>query len=97
MAFAGGLGMTLNLQAVARDEVAEDAVVLFSESQSRFLLEVRPADAAAIEARLTGLPYAAIGMVTQEQRFLVTGLRGDLVLTSTLAELLAAWQATKVV
>ena len=43
MAFAGGLGMHLSLKNVSRDgDVTTDDVSLFSESNSRFVVEVAP-------------------------------------------------------
>ncbi len=40
------------------------AALLFSESNTRFLCEVRPQDAAAFEAALSDIPHARIGEVT---------------------------------
>ena len=43
MALAGGLGADVSLADVPReDDAADDFVLLFSESPTRFLLEVRP-------------------------------------------------------
>ena len=43
MAFAGGLGARVSLADVPRDaDAASDLVLLFSESPTRFVLEVRP-------------------------------------------------------
>ena len=68
MAFAGALGLRLDLAAVPRTPgLDDDATLLFSESPSRFLVELRPADAPAFEAALAGLPCARIGEVTAEQ------------------------------
>ncbi len=97
MAFAGGLGMQIDLLAVPCDQITHDDVLLFSESPSRFLLEVRPADAIAFEATLAGLPFAQVGLVTQEPSLMVRGLGGDAVLASTIDQLQAAWQSTQVV
>jgi phosphoribosylformylglycinamidine synthase len=97
MAIAGGLGMAFDLRAVAHDQISQNEILLFSESPTRFLIEVRPSDTAAFEAALDGLPFAQIGIVTHAPNLVVTGIAGDLLLTSTLAELQAAWQSTQVV
>jgi len=67
MAFAGGLGVQIALdKAPAADDARDPAVLLFSESNTRFLCEVRPEDAVAFETTLAGVPHAAIGQVTAE-------------------------------
>ena len=49
MAFAGGLGMHLSLAGVPRDaDVTADAVLLFSESNSRFIVEVAPGERGSV-------------------------------------------------
>jgi len=95
MAFAGGFGLALDLAAVPYEGDAalrRDDVLLFSESNSRFLVEVRPQDAAAFEAALKGLPAAKIGEVTSGDALTVKGLGGAPVVQAKLADLKAAWQ-----
>jgi phosphoribosylformylglycinamidine synthase len=93
MAFAGGLGARLNLAAVPHaDDVTRDDEVLFSESNSRFLAEVRPQDARAFEACLADVPHARIGAVTEEGRLAVTGLKANVVISADIARLKAAWK-----
>ena len=50
------------------------AVLLFSESNSRFLCQVPHAKAAAFEKALAGVPHAAVGEVTNSGRLEVFGL-----------------------
>ena len=93
MAFAGGLGIDLYLANVPADEgVARDDELLFSESNSRFIVEVRPADCDAFEAKLSGVPFAAAGRVTETARFRVHGREGDALIDEPVAELKEAWQ-----
>jgi len=67
MAFGGELGLDLDLARVPSEVLPEgadpDATALFSESCTRFLLEVEPARQGALEARLDGLPFACVGRV----------------------------------
>src|SRR5690606_34455818 len=42
MAFAGGVGLAIDLEAVPHDGNADELTLLFSETPTRFLLEVPP-------------------------------------------------------
>ena len=98
MAFAGMLGLRLNLGAVPRAAgLDDDATLLFSESTSRLLVELRPEDAPAFEAALAGLPCARVGEVTQIAELAIAGANGGEVLRASIGELKAAWQGTTVV
>ena len=95
MSFAGELGLELDLAAVAlEDEAAADpdAARLYSESCTRFLVEVAEEDAAAFEERLAGLPAARVGSVRAEPRLLVRGVAGATLLDLGTEELRAAFQ-----
>src|SRR5262245_51665450 len=80
MAFAGCRGAEASLVQVPFEESGDggvrDEVLLFSESASRFVCEVRERDANAFAAMLRGVPHARIGRVTDTGRVVVTGLRG---------------------
>lgn len=94
MAFAGGLGIDVDLAAVPKgDKVTRTDEVLFSESPSRFIVEVRVADQAAFERQFADLPAAAVGRVTDTARLRVTGLDGSVVIDEAVADLKEAWQA----
>ncbi len=98
MAFAGALGLRLNLGAAPRTpSLDDDATLLFAESPSRFLVELRPADAPAFEAALAGLPCARVGEVTAAAELIINGAAGGEALRADIAELKAAWQSTTVV
>jgi phosphoribosylformylglycinamidine synthase len=98
MAFAGELGMALELATLPRPAgLDDDTTLLFAESPTRFLAEVRPANAAAFEAALAGLPCARVGVVTPAPELAIVGVAGSHVLYASVAELKAAWQGTIVV
>lgn len=85
--------MEIRLKQVPLGEaINRDDVVLFSESNTRFLVEVTPEDRARFENMLSGVDFAVIGRVTEKQSLDVYGLAGKLVLSSSLAELKQAWQ-----
>jgi phosphoribosylformylglycinamidine (FGAM) synthase-like enzyme len=98
MAFAGQCGLRIELGSIPRPEgLDDDATLLFAESPSRFLVEVRPDAAAAFEAALAGLPFARVGDVTDGDELVVASCAGGEALRAPLAELKAAWQSTTVV
>ncbi|NWF77551.1 MAG: phosphoribosylformylglycinamidine synthase subunit PurL [Chloroflexi bacterium] len=92
-AFAGGLGMVINLRKVPLSEaVNRDDYVLFSESNTRFLVEVAPEDRRQFEGMMAGIDFAAIGEVTRKEKLEVYGLNGKMILSVPIVELKEAWQ-----
>ena len=93
MAFAGGMGATVYLKSVPRTgPIYRDDYVLFSESNTRFLVEVAAAQEPAFIEMMIGIPVAAIGHVSQEENLEVHGINGELVLKAPLTDLKEAWQ-----
>jgi phosphoribosylformylglycinamidine synthase len=106
MAFAGGCGAKIRLTDVPRnDSVAardsdSDAVLLYSESASRFLVEVAPRNKTAFEAILQGaqIPFGQVGEVVPSDRLqIASGSTGaassaDWLIDAALADLKEAWQ-----
>jgi phosphoribosylformylglycinamidine synthase len=96
MAFAGGLGLALDLRRVACAPLEQgqdpQAVRLFSESCTRWLVEVAPQHAQAFERGFEGLDLARVGEVTSAPRLSVTGLDGAVALDLELEALRAAHQ-----
>ena len=81
------------------DDAAHDAVLLFSESPSRFLLEVRPEHARAPwPTSSAACPWAgsarwpAPTAIRPAPRLTVRGLDGSPVIDAPVADLKAAWQ-----
>jgi phosphoribosylformylglycinamidine synthase len=93
MAFAGGLGTAVDLGRLGKSAgIGSDAVLLFSESNTRFLVEVPREHGGEFEAKLAGLPCVRVGSVTDEARVTVRGLGGDIVVDSRCADLKEAWK-----
>jgi phosphoribosylformylglycinamidine synthase II len=104
MAFAGGLGVRASLRDVPHEaDVAHDAALLFSESPSRFLLEVRPEHAGDLAELFDGLPLGRLGTVVAAEsesddprsapsRFNILGINESPVIDATVPDLKAAWQ-----
>jgi phosphoribosylformylglycinamidine synthase subunit PurSL len=83
MAFAGGLGAKLALKNVPHNvnlNQADEApgglstVLLFAESNSRFLVEVPRDRQKEFEKTMNGVPHAAVGEVTEAPRLVVDDL-----------------------
>ncbi len=93
MAFAGGLGMVIDLGQVPLGEAMNrDDYVLFSESNTRFLVEVAPKDRQQFDTMMAGVDFAVIGKVTSKGKLEVYGLNGEIVLSVPIAELKETWQ-----
>ncbi|MGB8780075.1 MAG: phosphoribosylformylglycinamidine synthase subunit PurL [Candidatus Bathyarchaeia archaeon] len=94
MAFAGGYGIVLDLRKVPSQELNRDDFLLFSESNSRFLVEVSGEAKERFEAVMGGRVFAEIGRVTKSPRLCVTGLAGKVVVDVSLTDLVASWKRT---
>jgi phosphoribosylformylglycinamidine synthase len=90
MAIAGGLGLALELDAV--DAPGGPLVKLFSETPSRFLVEVAPDRAEAFAAALSGLPVARVGTVN-DGTLLSVRAGGAPLLSYELGALRATWKS----
>jgi phosphoribosylformylglycinamidine synthase len=92
--FAGGLGMEVDLAKVPYQGQKRDDCLLFSESQSRFVVTVSPAQGAEFENCLKGNVFASIGKVTDEKRFILKGLSGKVAVDDDISEIKESWQKT---
>ena len=93
-AFSGEIGAEVDLTDVpCSPDVRRDDTILFSESNSRFLVEVPTEHRAAFEHALEGVGFGCIGTTTSTQHMIVRGLDGTRVVHESLSELKEAWQA----
>jgi phosphoribosylformylglycinamidine synthase len=91
-AFSGGFGMEIDLRGVPQEGIERDDLLLFSESQSRFVISVSAERREDVERELEGVPFGLVGKVLKDDRFQVRGLAGGLVLSATIGELKIAWK-----
>jgi phosphoribosylformylglycinamidine synthase len=92
-AFSGELGMTIELTKVPVENIKRADTILFSESQSRFVITVAPDKVGRFEEIMKGNVFADIGVVTQQQNFTV--MDGEkVILSAGIDELKKAWQKT---
>ena len=95
MCLAGRLGAEVDLGAVPRAAgLDDDRALLFSESLTRFVVEVTPERAKDFEALMAeaGVPTARVGSVAAHGRLRVRGTGGDVVLDLPVTELERAWR-----
>jgi len=92
MAFSGELGARVDLKNVPTDVVKRDDYLLFSESNTRFIVEVPSNKKREFEKTIKGIPFGCIGKVTKSPRLKINGLKGNTILDEEIKELKKAWQ-----
>jgi phosphoribosylformylglycinamidine synthase II len=93
MAFSSGYGLELNLKAVPRTkERFRNDSVLFSESNSRFLVEVTEKRRESFEALMKDTACAEVGRVKKDGYLSVYGLSGKEAIHADLEELRKRWK-----
>jgi len=93
MAFSGGLGMNIFLSKVPyKGKALRDDFVLFSESNSRFMVEVDKRNQKAFEKVLKNVPFGIIGCVIEKKDFTVYGLDRKRCVCAAIQDLKEAWQ-----
>ena len=95
MSFAGGYGIELDLSRVPVETgVDRDDIILFSESNSRFIVEVQPEKQKEFEETISGIPYGCMGKVLDNDVFTIQSQGGKNVISEKISDLKEAWQAT---
>jgi phosphoribosylformylglycinamidine synthase len=95
MAFSGGHGIELDLQKVPRTrELNRNDFILFSESNSRFLVEVTEKNRTHFEALMKEAICNKIGKVKKDNILSVKGVDGEQKIHADLEELRNQWKST---
>jgi phosphoribosylformylglycinamidine synthase II len=93
MAFAGGCGVTARLDRVPyKGKAKRDDYILFSESNSRFIVEIDPVNQKKFEQVLTGVSFGLIGRVESTPEFIVYGTKKNVCVNTYISELKKAWK-----
>ncbi|WP_417380546.1 phosphoribosylformylglycinamidine synthase subunit PurL [Gimesia sp.] len=92
MAFAGGYGMKLDPTRLPEALELSTPSLLFSESNTRFLLEVPLDKMDALYECFGDLPLVDIGEVIGTRQFTIKGTSGGTAVSASLDELKAAWK-----
>ena len=93
MAFAGGLGIEADLRGLAKsDDCTRIDARLFSESNSRYIVEVAPDKFDAFAREMLNVPFGAIGKVVDNGRLIIKDTNGNSVIDADLDGLKRAWK-----
>jgi phosphoribosylformylglycinamidine synthase II len=94
MVIASDFGAELDLTKLPSDELKRDDLALFSESNSRFLVEVTEKDKQEFEAIMKNTISAEIGRVTKSASLKIKGFNQTTVVDAPVADLRASWKQT---
>jgi phosphoribosylformylglycinamidine synthase len=95
MAFAGGLGIEADLRALPKTANCTRAdTQLFSESNSRYIVEVEPDKYDAFAKLMLNLPFGQIGKVADNRKLMIRAASGEVVIDADIDKLKKAWQKT---
>ncbi len=96
MAFAGNLGLDIDLDGLPVERELDDLTACFAESPSRYLLEVRPAewDALAKTLRQSGIAFGQIGRFAAHDELTVRCRQHGRLAQLKLSDLRQAWLGT---
>ena len=95
MAFAGGLGIEADLRGLPKSkDCTAVCAQLFSESNSRYIVEVKPEKFDAFARQMLGLPFGQIAKITDAQTLLIKDQKSRLVINTDIKTLKHAWQKT---
>ncbi|MHC4276216.1 MAG: phosphoribosylformylglycinamidine synthase subunit PurL [Planctomycetota bacterium] len=94
MSLAGGLGMELSIKDVPTNgcDMREDTV-LFSESPTRFIVEVSPDDYKGFKRVMKSTPCGLLGKVRSDTSLIIRGKRGRPIIFEDIRGLKEAWQS----
>ena len=93
MAFSGGLGMEIFLSEVPYQSSAkQNNSILFSESNSRFVVEIEKTKQKEFEKLLKGVAFGLAGCLTKKPDFKIFGLDGKVCLDADITELKESWR-----
>jgi phosphoribosylformylglycinamidine synthase len=92
----GGLGAEIDLAKVSTPgkRKLKDDSILFSESNSRFIVSVKPENVARFEELFAGLPVAQIGTVAADKKLTVKGVKGAMRIDTDLETLRKPFKKT---
>lgn len=97
MCMAGGVGADIDLSVIDREEYGEgydpDATLLFSESCTRFLVEVEQGKKFNFQTKMMGIATTPIGRISKKDRLVIKGVSGKPLVDLGVEELRGAFQS----
>ena len=94
MTLAGEYGLTIHLQNIPQAGLKRNDHILFSESNSRFLLEVSEDKRKDFEATMKGRIYAQIGKTDKTTRLCIHGIKNKVIVDSSISDLRSNWKTS---
>jgi phosphoribosylformylglycinamidine synthase subunit PurSL len=97
MLFAGGLGASIDLAGVpCAEDADDDATLLFAESASRYLLEIKPGHFEAVAKALKehGVRFGVIGKIEAGDRLKIRSTKAGWLMDESVEALKKSWLAT---
>ncbi len=95
MAFAGSFGIEADLRGLPKSvDCLRNVVQLFSESTSRFIVEVELSNFDAFAKMFLNLPFGQIGKVIAAKKLIIKSYDGRAIVDVELDSLKRAWQKT---
>jgi len=102
MCFSGGLGAEINLNGVKVDKEIEklkkqdkniaNLIILFSESNSRFIVEVKKENKEKFEKLMKKNVFCLIGRIKKHKKFIVKGLNNRIIINEDIDKLKSLWK-----
>ncbi|MGP3667640.1 MAG: phosphoribosylformylglycinamidine synthase subunit PurL [Candidatus Bathyarchaeota archaeon] len=92
MSLASGYGGEVELSKVLLSEPMREDLALFSESNSRFIVEVKADREEEFKEHMKGIPYSRIGRVSKSSSLTIRGFNGDVLIDINVDEMWKAWR-----
>jgi phosphoribosylformylglycinamidine synthase II len=93
MAFSGGLGASILVDKIPFEgKGRRNDTLIFSESNTRFIVEVAPHQAVAFEESFKGLALGCIGRVERTAQLAIYGFKNEACVNTNIHDLKEAWQ-----
>jgi Phosphoribosylformylglycinamidine (FGAM) synthase, synthetase domain len=90
-AFAGGLGIAVDISLVTSEGIDRDDYLLFSESQSRFVVTIHPSAKDEFEEIMKGNTTDEIGEILSDKILKINGIKGNSIVEEDIDKLKEAW------
>lgn len=94
MAFAGDKGIKIDADAIKTGEKMTLAETVFSESNTRFIVEVNPQNSKEFEKIFKGHVFSKIGTITDDKNLLLVSEKSKISIKENIKNLQKAWQKT---
>ncbi len=94
MVMAGGYGMEIDVSSIPTVKCSEPDKILFSESNSRFIITVAESDREAFETAMGDNTFSLIGTTTEKPELLIEDGSGNIIISSDIDGLRKSWKFT---